>query len=318
MYTPRQLLKGLRNPRLIKSEIHNQLDDKAWPVYNRVSRRVFGRNSPPLPDCDWDNILLLDACRYGTFEKLSSLPGELRPRYTLGSHTGEYVRRTFKGRKCPDIVCVTANPKYYESNGGLNLDDNFHDVYHVWKDDWDEEHHTVLPDIMSERVLEAAEEYPDKRILAHYLQPHYPYIGDFGKSIKANVRMSDGLIEAQMEHPSLDQAMKDGVYDRESVIRAYKETLDITLSAVEKPLRELPGKTVVTSDHGEAFGRLREFGLTMHPRNRHIKSLIKVPWHVYQNGERKAIIEDGVGTGGRERISDEVVRARLQDIGYVD
>jgi hypothetical protein len=305
MYTPEQIIKGIRNPGMIETE--------AWIVYSRLSRSVLGRNDPPLPELDWDNLLLLDACRYDLFAECSDLPGELDSRYSVASNTAEYVRKTFKGKQFPDIVCVTSTPKYYRPN----VEDSFHDIIHVWEDDWDEEYQTVLPGVMNERVREAVDRYPNKRILAHYIPPHYPFIGEKGREIEAMVQFSGDIRQVNMESTPLWEGVKTGEYDRERVWDAYRENLEVTLPAVEEMLTELPGKTAVTADHGNVFGRFSELRVVGHPAEKHIKKLIEVPWHVSRNGERKEIVDGTAGDQTSEDVDSETVKDRLTDLGYL-
>lgn len=55
----------------------------------------------------------------------------------------------------------------------------------------------------------------------------------------------------------------------------YTENLKIALNSVKGILRRLDGKTIITSDHGEAFGEHNEWG---HRTGVSIPSLVKVPW----------------------------------------
>ena len=312
MYSAEQLQKGLKNPTIAKNHISN----KIWATLSDASRTILGRRDAPIPERDWDNLLLLDACRYDLFEKYNNLPGELERYYSVASNTAEYVRRTFDGKRYPDIVCVTSTPKYFKPN----VEDSFHDIIHVWEDDWDEEYRTVLPEVMNKRVIKVSEEYPNKRILAHYIPPHQPFIGETGQQMPHQVQFSGDVITQDMDAPNTWQALKSGKYSKERVWKAYRENLELTLPEIKEILGKLQGKTVVTSDHGNAFGGLSEFGLVGHPANRHIKSLIEVPWLVYQNGGRKNI-EIG---GKAEDMSDEVgidedtVKERLGDLGYLE
>lgn len=308
MYSLSQLQKGIANPSLAKRELTKQ----AWKVHSTVTRRLLGREDPLIPERDWDNLLLLDACRYDLFEKHSDLPGELKEYYSVASNTAEYVQKTFKNEYFGDIVCVTSTPKYYKPN----VEDSFHDIIHVWKDDWDEDYRTVLPEVMNKRVLEAHRKYPQKRVLAHYIPPHQPFIGETGQQLPHEVQFSGEVIQMDKEKPNVWEALRQGAYTRERVWQAYSENLQLTLPAIKEILEKLPGKTVVTSDHGNVFGQFSEFGVIGHPPYRHIQPLIKVPWLVYQNGERKEIVAEE-GETARANTDSSVVKDRLSDLGYV-
>jgi hypothetical protein len=312
MYSAEQLQKGLKNPSLAKNHIFN----KIWGGISVASRMTLGRRDAPIPERDWDNLLLLDACRYDLFEQYSDLPGELEQYYSVASNTAEYVRRTFKGEHYSDIVCVTSTPKYYKPN----VEDSFHDIIHVWKDDWDEDYRTVLPEVMNRRVLEVSNRYPNKRILAHYIPPHQPFIGETGQQMPHQVQFSGDVITQDMDEPNVWQALRSGKYSKGRVWKAYRENLELTLPAIEEILDDLQGKTVVTSDHGNVFGRLTEFGIIGHPANRHIKPLIEVPWLIYQNGDRKDIEMGGAveTLNDEDDLEDDTVEERLSDLGYLD
>jgi hypothetical protein len=105
---------------------------------------------------------------------------------------------------------------------------------------------------------------------------------------------------------------------------AYMENLMEVLPAVRTLLTEIPGKTVVTSDHGQLIGDsgfpvpIREYG---HPNGIYQEEVVKVPWHVYQNGPRKSIVaepgdENSYGRKDREEI-DEKAKEHLENLGYL-
>ena len=302
MYDLGQMKTGLQNP-----------NEAIWELHSKLSRLMFNRNDEPIPERDWDNLLLLDACRYDIFEDANTLSGNLEKYYSVASNTAEYVVKTFRGEEYPEIVCVTATPKYYKPN----VEDSFHDVIHVWKDDWDEEYGTVLPEVMNERVLEVTKKYPNKRILAHYIPPHQPFIGETGQSIPHGGKFSGGVREFDIDNPNIWDALRENKYDKDKVWKAYKENLEITLPAINKILEKLQGKTVVTSDHGNVFGDVSEFNLIGHPSRRHIKPLIEVPWLVNQNGGRKTIERGHIGDTS-EDMEDTEVQERLTDLGYLE
>jgi hypothetical protein len=58
----------------------------------------------------------------------------------------------------------------------------------------------------------------------------------------------------------------------------------------------------VTADHGETFGRLRDFGFYEHPCGCNISSLVKVPWVKINNSEQSRNID--------------TVEDQLQALGY--
>ena len=62
---------------------------------------------------DWDNLIILDACRYDYFkEKQKNIRGELESVVSRGAHSSEFIEKNFLGRKLHDTIYVTANPYY--------------------------------------------------------------------------------------------------------------------------------------------------------------------------------------------------------------
>ena len=90
---------------------------------------------------DWDNLIILDACRYDTFAELSTLPGKLDWKLSTASATMEWVQKTIGDRQFHDTVYVTANPRINRYEG------QFHKIIPVWKNEWNTELKVVTPDI---------------------------------------------------------------------------------------------------------------------------------------------------------------------------
>ncbi len=57
---------------------------------------------------------------------------------------------------------------------------------------------------------------------------------------------------------------------------------------VSKLIKELDGTTIITADHGEAFG---EQGIWGHPMETHIPVLIEVPWFIVDKNKKVACID---------------------------
>ena len=88
------------------------------------------------------------------------------------------------------------------------------------------------------------------------------------------------------------------------------------LNHVTDILNKLPGKSVVSSDHGELLGeRLRPVPIRgyAHPRGIRHPSLIRVPWAVYNNGARKKILDEGTSNKSVENVN---VEKQLELLGY--
>lgn len=292
------LVSGIRRPR-------HALLSLGWNYH----RKLRGRAGLKVVEADWDNLVILDACRYDLFAEANHIDGDLTSVVSRGSHTGEFLRRNFvdDGATYGDIVYVSANPQVRNHD----VEHRFHETIPVWEREWDNDVNTVRPSDMTRVVIETAAAYPRKRVIAHYVQPHYPFIGPTGRQIEHRAIEGDGIIpgESSTERSVWDR-LRDGDVSRDVVWRAYRENLDIALEHVDNLVTELDGKTVVTSDHGNAFGR---FGVYGHPGRRFVRSLVKVPWLEIPGVERRQI---EAGELKDRSPSRESVDERLAHLGY--
>lgn len=294
-----KLASGIRRPR-------QALLDAGWNYH----RKVRGRTGRRIVEADWDSLVILDGCRYDLFADVNDLDGELTSVVSRGSHTGEFLRRNFKAddQVYGDIVYVSANPQL--RNHGV--EQYFFETVPVWEQAWDDDVNTVHPADMTSVVADVADRFPHKRIVAHYVQPHYPFIGATGRQIEHRTIEGDGIIsvESQAER-SIWELLRDGDVSEDVVWSAYRENLEIALDHVSDLVETLSGKTVVTSDHGNAFG---QFGVYGHPSRRFLESLVKVPWLETPTRERREIVAE------ERRESDvepsESVDDRLAHLGY--
>jgi hypothetical protein len=136
--------------------------------YREVLRRLPNRGVY-VYDEEWDNLIILDACRYDTFKELNTVEGKLESRISRGSATQEFLVENF--RKHPqkktfeDVVYVAGNPFVsWLLPAGI-----FHRVYPVWDYGWDENLLTVPPEPVVSAALEARRLYPDKRLIVHFM-----------------------------------------------------------------------------------------------------------------------------------------------------
>lgn len=300
-----RLRRGLESPNLFLREA-NRL------YHTRGYTRRFNTDGVDIFAEDWDHLVILDACRYDMFAKQAELPGMLESRISRGSNTVEFLTANFADRDLRDTVYVTANPQLYRHRE--TIDPTLHATIEVWQEDgWDEEKKTVLPETMADRTIAAAERFSDKRIVSHFIQPHYPFLID-----EAVFDDSQAFLK-QDEAGSWQQVMTGELsVSAESVWRAYRATLDRALPSVERLLEELDGRVVVTADHGNMVGeRARpvpvvEWG---HPQQLYTDELVRVPWHVHEGAERRRVKSEPVPDLSGDAESDTVEK-RLADLGY--
>jgi hypothetical protein len=249
------------------------------------------------------------------FGRISNLPGRLESRISRGSSTPEFLVANFDGRDLLDTVYVTANPQLYRNR--YRIDTELHAVIDVWDDEgWDDQYGTVLPETVVDAAIDAVEEYPNKRHVVHFMQPHYPFLTDeteFDKGHLEDEDTDEGNVWTKLMEGMID-------VDTETIWSIYDGNLRRVLPSVERLLDELPGKTVVTADHGNMLGErarpipIREWG---HPRGIYTSELVTVPWLVVDGETRRDIVAEQ-GVEGEDGAEEDVVKERLRQLGYAE
>jgi hypothetical protein len=221
-----------------------------------------------------------------------------------------------KDRNFPDTVYITATPALQNDKGSAK----FYSTVHVWQEHWDEDIKTVHPEVLTDAAINSASEFPNKRIVIHYLQPHYPFIGPTGRENFDYEGYEEAEKEDRTPFWNTVGTNVNNVSPR-IVKKAYEENLDIVLDCVEELLETIQGKTVVTSDHGEMLHD-RSFPIPHringHPRGLYINNLVTVPWLEYTNGERRTITEGNTEQANKivSHKEQEEINERLKDLGY--
>lgn len=291
---------------------------KYW-IYKQLSRvnrayhtRIFRDHNPngvDIFDEDWDMLVILDACRYDSLEATDELPGRLESRISRGSATHEFLTANLQGRDLTDTVYVTATPQVHRFADELNV--TFFDTIEIWRDEenvWTapDGRMGVLPETTAEHAESAAEKYPNKRILVHFTQPHTPYLDPPTDELKTDGNVFRKTIKGEIAVSKVEFR------------EAYRRNLERTLPHVSDLMDSVEGKTVVTADHGELLGE-RGFPVPLrmwsHPHGIYMDELVRVPWLVHQNGNRRNIIAEQP-VHERPDVEWDVVKGRLQNLGY--
>jgi len=296
-------------------EISTNYDRRAWwqqrvahrlvsPLQSRLKNDVGVR----VLDEDWDTLLVLDACRADLFEMVADTDSydQYRRVYSAGSATNEWTKTNFDGSAETECVYVTGNPVVSRF-----MSTAFHSFVEPWRGGFDESSGTVPPKTVTEAALEARENHPEKRLVVHYLQPHYPFLGRpdlrYSKFNDADEVTKQGANPGAVH---IWEALGEGLVDIETVWEAYAENLRRVLQALT-PLIEDDRRTVITSDHGNMIGErlplipLQHYG---HPPGVHHPALREVPWAVIAGENRST---------GDERV-DADVKKQLKSLGYAD
>ena len=199
----------------------------------------------------WDVLIILDACRRDEFIRLNRLEGKLTPIEVEVSYTTAWLKTYWKGWY--PYTYVSGNPVVNSKYPVLGYMPRRHimNIIDVWDWGWDEELLTVPP----WNVTKEAVKYLNRRkVVVHYIQPHFPTIG------KTRIRMGAW----KPSKPSIVLDVEDEVTP-EKARGAHEENLKIVLREVEENL--LPHvprgrRVVITSDHGDLLG---EKGRYSHP-----------------------------------------------------
>lgn len=314
-------------------EIRKHGTDRQW-WRKRFLTHVVGRyfttigrpEATPLLERDWDVAVLLDACRYDLFEETVAdhpLDGTLEKRRSVQSATPGYLRENVGDDDHHDLVYVTANP--YVAT--MFDEDQFHAVDNVWRDGWDDDLQTVPPETMADRAIDALEAYPNKRVLVHFNQPHAPFVGEKrlgGRNYSAirEEALGGDRPDPEERRPTPFERLARGEVTKDEVWEAYRSNLERALPPVERILEATDGRTVVTSDHGNALGEwatpfpIRVYG---HPLNVFIPALVDVPYHVHETGARREVIaEPPTETADDDDDVDDETKERLRMLGYAE
>lgn len=312
-YNLTNLLKVVTNPSMVRGELSR--------VGVNTNVRLHQWLHDDQDDCvavmerDWDNLLILDACRYDVFAEENEIEGDFEAVISCGSHTVEFLRANFEGQTFHDTVYVTANPNAHKLES-----QTFHATIPLYSDEnWDSEIMTVPPDTVVEAAIDAHEQYPSKRLVVHFIQPHTPFIGEKGRQIPQKHTPPGEDPEPDQEirwiWGNLQYNLVD--IDIDTIREAYRENVSIALEQAERLVEALPGKSVVTADHGNLIGDrtgpipVRGYG---HPEGLRHRHLVEVPWLVVETGSRREIVSESPQQEGE--ISQETIEKQLRALGY--
>lgn len=167
---------------------------------------------------DWDVLIVLDACRYDSFERVypEYVDGDLEKQESRGSATPEWAAKTFQGEH--DITYFSANPfinglgiPLNELEWGASFDSDWNSVDHistihdVWDHEWDDDLGTVRPEDVNRYVRDHWDEVEaSDRTVVHYMQPHAPFIAH-GTGRKVNT-IQKSFEEAKSEGMDTDSS----------------------------------------------------------------------------------------------------------------
>ncbi len=290
-------------------------------THSRLKKAYYERFDHGVTDMmaeDWDLLLILDACRHDLFEEANTIPGDFSYRISPGSSTSEFLDTTIVGENFHDTVYITANPQHVKKD----IRESFYDIIPVWKTNWDKSLRTVHPQSVVEAALDANKRYPNKRLLIHFMQPHYPFIGGKNKQIDEQRGSSIAGDYHDLKTEGLKtvwEKLEDGDLSYEAVWKGYKNNLELVLPHVQEIADKCEGKSVVTSDHGNLLGEFvfsRMQRIYAHPNSLHVPNLVKVPWLEIPYERRRKVVSEPPRNSPNHEKDNTAVQERLQDLGY--
>ena len=261
-----------------------------------------------LIDTDWDVLIVLDACRVDSFREHC---GECKVVRSRGERTRTWARRTAHVLNEKHAIVFSGNPVLGGENERRKL--GLH-IVEVWKDHWGYFSKRNVPACHAMSVNAMLIEWLRRgwlnqhKIVAWYLQPHTPFIGDPPLPLErrascwSNMAKKDGV---QLIRPG--KGIRNGKTSWEEIRRAYVGNLKIGWDAARYLIGKLSGRIIVTSDHSELLGEGDCFG---HEPGWGPKypQLYEVPWAEFEGG----------GMAELDRKKDESVlrHERLRVLGY--
>lgn len=305
-YTISNLLRALRNPSKIIREAERIYNEKV------LESRYDGID---VMEQDWDNLIILDACRADTFAEYNEIDGEFKTVVSKSNESKEFMQKNFNNKELYDTIYITANP-FVER---LSENTFFKIHYSSLFDEWDDSINTIPPNAVVEATLEMNERFPEKRIMSHFMQPHAPYIGPTGEELYEqyefgvfNPNVKD-TSDFDIPNANIPQAVRDGPIEEHELKQAYEENVQIVLEHAETLVERLDGKSVITADHGEMLGERVLVTKGYGHGHFHTPALREVPWLTVGSDTRREITAEE--PQGFDELDDR--DSRLEALGYM-
>lgn len=308
-YTASKLLSALKDPVKLVREAERILSK---PLF----RRKYGKGIN-IMEKDWDNLIILDACRADYFSEYNTIDGEFETVISAGSNSREFIDANFREQELHDTIYVTANPFVERISDDVFFRVHYSELF----GEWDEDINAIPPDALVEATLQIHKEYPNKRIITHFMQPHVPFIGPTGMELydryefgvfNPKLKQRDGF---DIPNHSFPTAVRQGYITQEELEQAYAENVQIGIEHAKELVEQLGGRSVITADHGEALGErfiiMRHYE---HGGRRYTPELRVVPWLIVDSDDRRDVIEGEPKTFNR--LDDEKRDGHLKALGY--
>lgn len=221
------------------------------------------------------------------------------------------MRKTFTlehAEEMSNTIHVTGNPfseQCLSSKDFARLDE-------VWRTDyWDENRGAMPPRPLTDAAIQRWREDSSKRMIVHYMQPHYPFI--------ATEQLGPGIPRGEIgadDTRDVWHRLEAGEVTRDEVWTAYRANLQLVLDDVMDFLLKSvdANRVVLTADHGNALGELGTYG---HPKGSPLDCLRTVPWvETTASDSGEYTPDSAVIEAVEEMVTDSDVDSRLRALGY--
>lgn len=285
-----------------------RLQDLADRAYGKLWREIGwhvprGRN---VFDADWDLLLILDACRVDALREVASeypFLDDVSSKRSVGSMSHEWLEKTFTADRS-DVLSRTAYVTANTFSEDLSTRESIGLLDEMWRYAAHEEYRVVPPEAVTARTIEVGRTGDFDRVLAHYMQPHEPFL-----DVDLHPDLGSNPFDEDVN--SAKDFLRKGRISREEFWRGYRRNLERVLDSVADLLENFEAETVViTADHGEALG---EWGVYGHPAGCLHPSVTDVPWVETRATDRGTLVPDVAayteGTVSREE--------QLRHLGYL-
>jgi hypothetical protein len=310
----------------ISSDPTRGLMHAAFTTYLGLWYTLTSRWSPGthIYDEEWDLLIILDACRVDVLEDVADeyeFIESVGSRWSIGSHSHEWLTKTFSERysdEIADTAYISGNGHTHETfiEGEYPPDETVPFCWPKWETGrteafgqldmlWETAHEDeigVPPRAITDRIVEVARESDYDRLIAHYMQPHIPYISG---------ALAEDRAPTDVEAKGW-KLLESGDADYDDVWQLYEENLRLVLDEVELLLENVDAENVVvTADHGNAFGECSIYG---HPEGVLLPCIKKVPWVNSSAKDAGGFSSSGDYLDDSQRTD---IEDHLQDLGYM-
>lgn len=323
-------VEACRNPKEFKKE----LEWIARHTHSAITKPIFCRKHGYPTNVmreDWDNLIILDACRYDLFSEYNDIDGELDSIVSVASTSEEFMQNTFNEDEFHDTVYVSANGFSHRIENG---------TFHKFVSTYPQSQRDVLnndlyqnytPKQVNEKAIETYMQHQDKRLVVHFMQPHGPYFGSKAAQLRERLKSEHDIeFSAWIQNTNISSrsdgfvylldAAEKGYLTSQEIREVYVENLELVLESVKGLLEVVDGKTIITADHGELIGETTNFYSIAtgkryeHPGYVWLPELRIVPWLVIESDGRRHIVpEEPVST---DNVDDNTVDEHLKALGY--